>query len=65
MVWILFHMTLKFCIPKGSFGLLYKQCTMDVLKEQAFLEIPTDYAKATNEVQRNLVRINGIASWFK
>lgn len=65
MVWIPFHTTLKFCIPKGSLGLLYKQCTMGVLKEWAFLNIPTECAKATNAVQRNLVRINGTASWSK
>jgi hypothetical protein len=38
---------------------------MGVLKEWAFLNIPTECAKATNAVQRNLVRINGTASWSK
>lgn len=31
---------------------------MIVLKEEAFLNIPVENAKAKNKVQRNLVRIN-------
>lgn len=38
---------------------------MIVLKEEAFLKIPMENAKSKAKVQRHLVRINGIASWFK
>lgn len=44
---------------------LWEQCTVIVWREEAFLKIPMENAKAKNKVQRNLVRINGIAFWFK